>query len=325
MENKKDILFRNQLALASLFFFWPLTRWMIKRNSFNLGEEDRIFIKWYIKLWNLALILLFIYIFIVISKFYFLQTILITVSQILIIVLLWVLILWVIWIFSNISIDHKRKNNDTDIDTKNLFLNYLPLLNIYMRYKNHNFDKPDMINKESIILRSLLIMVLPIWNVFLNTIFILIIIARFVSLSMGIDILTQDTKNNINKLFYTNPEEIRWYVLASIRYLFNKNKKNETNIDKLIEEEKTEYKKLYHTQEITHIKIQYIILIILLWVLIYFNLENINIIIFSLFIVLRYSIMQLKWNHLPSVPIIKEIVFWIIKILHGFTSKNENK
>lgn len=323
MKEKKDILFRNQLALASLFFFWPLTQWLIKRNSFNLDDTDRKFIKWYIKIWNLSLILLLIYIFTIIAKFYFRENILITVSQVVILILLLVMILWVVWIFSNINIDEKLYINESKIDKTNLFLSYLPLVNIYTRYKNHNFDKPDFINKESIILRSLLFIALPIGNVFLNTILILIIVSRFISLIMGIDILPQDTRNKINKLFYTNPEEIRWYVSASIKHFFKKDPKKDLN--QAIVEEKDEYKKLYHTKEITHIKIQYSILILLLLALIYFNLDKINILIFSLFIIWRYLIMQVKRSHLPSIPIIKEVVFWFIKIFSPFISKNKNK
>lgn len=320
MEQKKDILFRNQLALASLFFFRPLTKWMIRKNWFNLDSNDKSFIEWYIKIWLLASLLLLIYIAIVFSKYYIWESILDPISKILIIVILAVIIFWVIWIFSNISIGEKISTNTTVISKKNIFLTYFPLINIYSRYNNHNFDKPDLINKESIILRTIFTILLATGNLFVTAIILITIIVRFVSLLMWIEVFGNKFKENINKIFHINPEEIRWYISWSILYIFKK-KENQQKVQDLIENEKADYQKLYNTKDIFHIKVQYILLIVLLWTMIYFNTWNINLIIFVWIILFRYAIMQVKWKHLPSIPLIKELVFIIIKIANKFTSK----
>lgn len=321
MEQKKDILFRNQLALASLFFFRPLTKWMIKKKWFNISADDKSFVEWYIKIWLLSSVLLLIYIVIIFSKFYFRESILDPVSKILIIVILAIIILWIIWILSNVSIWKKLTIEQQDSNNKNLSLTYLPLINIYSRYNNHNFDKPDLINKESILIRSIFTILLLTGNLFITAIILILIIVRFVSLLMWIDIVNKDSKDILNRLFYINPEEIRWYVSGSIKYLV-KNKNNKGDIKQFIETEKTDYKKLYNTMDILHIKIQYIVVIILLWLLVYLNLWNTSILLFTVLILWRYGIMRIKRNHLPSIPIIKGIIFWILKLYNRFTSKN---
>lgn len=319
MEQKKDILFRNQLALASLFFFRPLTKWIIKKDWFNLDSNDKSFIEWYIKIWLLASLLLLIYIAIVFGKYYIWESILDPISKILIIVILVIIISWVIWIFSNISIWEKINTNTTATSKNNILLTYFPLINIYSRYNNHDFDKPDTINKESIILRTIFTISLVTGNLFMIAIILIIIILRFVSLLMWIEVFGNKFKESVNKIFHINPEEIWWYVSWSIIYLFKKKDKQQ-EIQDLIENEKIDYQKLYNTKEIFHIKVQYILLIVLLWTMIYFNTWNISFIIFVWIILSRYAIMQIKWKHLPSIPLIKELVFIIIKITNKFTS-----
>lgn len=319
MEQKKDILFRNQLALASLFFFRPLTKWMIRKNWFNLDNEDKSFIEWYIKVWLLSSVLLLIYIAIVFSKYYIRESILDPISKILIIIILAIIVFWIVWIFSNISIWEKINTDNTITNKKNLFLTYLPLINIYSRYNNHNFDKPDLINKESIILWTIFTILLTTGNLFITAIILIIIIVRLVSLLMWIEIFGSKFKENINSIFHINPEETRWYISWSIIYLF-KRQNNQQKIQDLVKNEKTDYQKLYNTKDIFHIKVQYILLILTLWIITYFNVTNISILIFVVIIILRYGIMQTNRKHLPSIPIIKEVVFGIIKVSNKFTS-----
>jgi len=77
---------------------------MIKKDWFNLSGDDKSFVEWYIKIWLLSSVLLLIYIVIVFSKFYFRESILNPVSEVLIIIILAIIILWIVWILSNISI-----------------------------------------------------------------------------------------------------------------------------------------------------------------------------------------------------------------------------
>ncbi len=320
MDQRKDISFRNQMALASLFFFWPLTKWMIKRNSFNLNSQDKQFIEWYIKIWLLVAVLLLIYIAIVLSKYYYRESVLDPISKVLILVILGIIIFWVVWIFSNISIDEKLNIDDANVDKKNIFLKYIPLVNIYLRYDNHNFDKPDFILKEAILLWTIFTLSLATNTLLFSVIIVVIIILRFVSILMWIEIFGKNIRENLNRLFYTNPEEVRGYISGSILYYLSKNAP-QGSIQTFIENEKVDYRKLYNTNDIFHIKAQYILLLILVLALVYFNIWNTSILLFAWLILWRYGIMHFKWKHLPSIPIIKEIVFFVIKLSNKFISK----
>ena len=315
MDPKKNNLFRNQLALTSLLFFWPLTQWMIKGSHFDLDIEEKRFIGWYIKVGLFSSILLLIYIMVIISKYYFRGSILEPISRILIIIILWIIIIWIIWIFSNINVQERLYIDNFNINKKNVILKYIPIVNIYLRYNNHNFEKPDEIVKEAILLWTIFTISLVISTSFTITT-VIIIILKFVANLMWVDIFNKNTKIALNKLFNTNPEEIRWYISGFTKYILqNRQKKNSK--ESFIFLEKEEYKKLYNTKDIFHIKLQYGLLIIILWILGYFSGWNTSILIFIWLIIWRYAVMQFKWAHLPSIPIIKETIFFVIKTLNN--------
>ena len=69
-------------------------------------------------------------------------------------------------------------------------------------------------------------------------IILIIIILRFVSLLMWIEVFGNKFKESVNKIFHINPEETWWYVSWSIIYLFKKKDKQQ-EIQDLIENEKT--------------------------------------------------------------------------------------
>jgi len=49
---------RIQLSLAALMFFSPLVQNVIKKENMKLNEDDKTFIKGYIRFWYIALIIL---------------------------------------------------------------------------------------------------------------------------------------------------------------------------------------------------------------------------------------------------------------------------
>jgi len=94
-------------------------------------------------------------------------------------------------------------------DRKDIVLAYLPIYNIYKRYQEHNFDKPNLLIKESII-AWLIFMALGLattpWRI---STFLILIIRRVASLMGGMDIVSPQIKTFLNKLFLKNPEELR--------------------------------------------------------------------------------------------------------------------
>jgi len=288
-------------------FFSPLIKNLIKKKE-NISNEEILFIKWFIKLWYFNIIILSISIFLQIIFYMTNNTIYQTIS----IVIAWVLTLSLV-IGSIYAVSNKEiiKNKESKIEEKNnkldLLLNYIPLYNIYLWYKKHNFENPDIILKESIIIRGLYSIIFIIFtNPTINRIILTIFIVRVIMFISNINYWDK-IKNFINKLFKKNPEEIRWYFSGTIFWLFNKK-----NIEENVDIQKKQFELLFKLEE-KQILLEYIIFLLLwiYWSYRWFILEN-NFLIFSiLFIISRYLIMIIKRNHVPHIPIIK----WITNIL----------
>jgi len=295
-------------------FFSPLIQNQVNKRS-DISKEEKNFVKWFIKFWYINIIILFTSI--LAQIFFYLTNIILlqTISFITAIILAILLVIWSVYAISNKEII--KTKNETKIIKKeekfNMILSYIPIYNIYLRYKKHNFDSPDLILKESIILWSIFILLFLIFqNININSVIIIIIIIRLITLFNNID-RPENIKNKINNLFKKNPEEIRWYVVWIIVSIFN-NK----NIIENIKDKKTEYELIFKI-EYKQILLEYIILFILSLYLIYFSYtkDNLSLIIPILFIISRYTIMLVKWNHLPHLPIIKEVT--------NLFFKNKNK
>jgi hypothetical protein len=100
-------------------------------------------------------------------------------------------------------------NNGTQNSKINLIVNYIPLYNIYIRYKKHDFENPNTILKESILvwgIISIVCLFLNNENVIRSVITLLII--RVITLLYDINIL-EKTQKKLNLLFKKNPEELR--------------------------------------------------------------------------------------------------------------------
>ncbi len=307
MKLEKNINNKIELSLSSIMFFSPLIKNLIKKKE-NISNEEILFIKWFIKLWYFNIIILSISIFLQIIFYMTNNTIYQTIS----IVIAWVLTLSLV-IGSIYAVSNKEiiKNKESKIEEKNnkldLLLNYIPLYNIYLWYKKHNFENPDIILKESIIIRGLYSIIFIIFtNPTINRIILTIFIVRVIMFISNINYWDK-IKNFINKLFKKNPEEIRWYFSGTIFWLFNKK-----NIEENVDIQKKQFELLFKLEE-KQILLEYIIFLLLwiYWSYRWFILEN-NFLIFSiLFIISRYLIMIIKRNHVPHIPIIK----WITNIL----------
>jgi hypothetical protein len=80
-----------------------------------------------------------------------------------------------------------NKSNNTKNDILDVIKNYIPIYNIFLRYKAHNFDNPNKTLKESIILRGVFsILILLFSNINTILIILFIVIIRIVTITNGI-------------------------------------------------------------------------------------------------------------------------------------------
>jgi hypothetical protein len=210
-ENKKEQnnnqSIKIQLSLTSLMFFSPLIIFILKNKSFEILQEDREFVKWYIALWWINLALLILSIGSWILAYLYNIVILNSIYTIFISILIWFLILWTLGaitetrILSWFSLESWYKTDYFVYNKKNIILNYIPLYNIYIWYKQHNFDNPDYLIKESILIWiiCLAFSFLPVSIFFFVTLFLILL--RVVTLLAWINIYPQNFKTKYLQFF----------------------------------------------------------------------------------------------------------------------------
>lgn len=286
-------------------FFSPLIKNLIKKND-NISELEKNFIHWFIKIGYFNIILLIISIVTQILHYVSKLSILQTISFILTIVLWISLVVWSIYAISNKEIlknnnQINKKEQKTDLLENILY--YIPIYNIYIRYKKHEFENANLILKKSIVVRTIFTILLIFSNK-INLIFIIItfIVLRVISLTNWIN-WWDNVKKIINSLFKKNPEEIRAYFKWTIITVFNKK-----NIKENIALTKNKFS-LIPKIEYRQMLLQYIILLIILGFWLYKSYINwsTNTIIALILILSRYLMMIIKRKHVPNLPIIKEV------------------
>jgi len=318
--NKKQKTYSNktELALSALMFFSPLIQNLIKKNNINIEESEKNFLNWYIKLWYFNIILLGISVFFQII-YYTSNNKLFQSLWIILSIVLWIsLVIWSVYAILNKEILWKNNEKDFNYKDEKLLDNilyYIPVYNVYKRYNEHKFENPNILLKESLLLRTVFTVFLLIfpWE---NLIIILILIVALRIISIANWLYWWEKFNIIiNKIFKKNPEEIWGYILGVSTTLFNWKKitENISNIKQKFELiPKIDYKQILS---------QYLILLILLWFLFYLwvSNNNINLIFAALLITWRYGVMIIKRKHVPNIPILKEFVNLFFK------NKNEKK
>ena len=298
-----------ELSLSAIMFFSPLIQNMLNKNK-NIPSEDKTFVRGSIKLWYLNIFLLLITIALQVTFYLTKVWITQTMSTVIMIILAISLVIWSIYAISGKSILKSSNKTDNNPASNNLsnnkletLLNYIPLYNIYLRYKNHNFNNPDIILKESILRWSAFAIVfIAFQDQTINWIIISILWIRIVALMNDIDI-PKTAKQKLNKLFNKNPEELRWYISWAIITIFNKK-----SISENINTQKINYELLFKSTNKQTIFEYTILNLLTIWGLyIGYITNNTALIIAILFIATRYIIMLIKRNHLPHIPVIREI------------------
>lgn len=286
-------------ALSAIMFFAPFIKYNLKTDK-TLSQWDKLFIHWFIKFWYLNILLLISVLLLYIAYVYTKNPIFQTAKTYILILIAWLLLI------ESILAIFKKNINLTNTEWKadyNKIFAFIPLYNIYLWYKNHDFDWENVTTKFGIFLRSIFSIVLIVFhNKYISIIWSILILISIISAVVWIS-FWNNLKKIINNLFKKNPEEIRWYiawpVLAIIKHKWMKES---------IDEKKLYFSFLFKIED-KQILLEYIILslIIILLIIVWLVHKNHQILVWVTYIVLRYLIMILKRKHLPHIPLIGEI------------------
>lgn len=301
---------RIELALASLMFFAPFVKKILKSRN-NIDDADKNFVLWFIKLWYLNIALLVFAIIVEIIAYMTNISLLNTCGTVIIVILAVFLLIWSILVIMWKSVI-KWTNNELDNSLVSQIISaYIPLYNVYLWYKMHDFDGENTYLKESLILWWF-------WSILLlmtSNKYILIGYGMIILLAMMLNIfqvkLWQSGEEFIKNLFTKNPEEIWWSIVGVLIAPFVSQTVKES-----IDSQKWKYNlifKLDHKQIILEL-----ILIIILGgfgIYMWIKIGNYTLIVWVILILARYLIMLIKWKHMPHIPVFKEItnVFFISK------------
>lgn len=307
---------KTQLSLASLMFFGPFIKHFLNENeAFELTESDKIFVKWYMILGGINLVLgILVTIIWILSKFFEYQ-----IFNILFIVfsavLLFALIAGSIGVFANISITTSKNSKLTDnisqdLTNNNAIRDYIPFLNLYTWYTLHDFDGNHDTIKESLLARTIFGLVCFTGNIWIISIALIIIIIRIVILSVIWDTMPQRRHTTINTLFHKNIEEVWWWcmgwLIGHVGNLFG----HSVVISTKQKEQQLAYSYLYDIRKYGSIQWQYLILLLISGYVLYTSstVESFEFILLGMIILWwRYIMMGIIWNHLPPLPIIHDL------------------
>lgn len=321
-----------QLSLAAVLFFSFFVRKLLQENTMELDDQAKKFVQSYVLYWyGVLLIALCTIIWTIIYYFIPSQVIyrLHTTGAIMIVI---AIIVWIGGIFNDSQL---IQNNHTiqpiqikSTQTKNILTAYIPLYNIYLWYKLHNFDKPYRRVKESIIAWVLFVLAtLVIQSPIFSVVIIIAIIARIATLLGGINIIHDDIQKNTNTWFYKNPEEIRWYVTGIITSSIHYFTSHIRETQETIKQHKVIYQKLLPIYT-PQIRVEASIAWILLIRRTITREQSIDMRIYyltTILIIWRYVILGRKRKHLPYIPWIHEIIEWIKLLLNKYIPWREDR
>lgn len=339
MEETKvvDTNTKTQLSLAAALFFSPLVQNMLKKNTRDITEKDRDFIRGYIRFGYITILFWIITITTGVLNYLFMLKILNVTYTVSIFILILLLLVGIVSVLADISLvkwgDQDIKTYTVEGNKKDIIFKYLPIYNIYLWYKAHSFDKPNRWIKESILLRTLFFVVSMTGSVAISSIVLILLILRIAALMSDIDFLNIATKQWLNRLFSKNPEEIFGYITGFIVYLTKSlvhifNKIQPYNLEDEIAKEKEDYGRIIDIQGNVSIISEYI-----LWVILFIGLVYIIKLDFTIrtyyaglgLLTIRYLVMAIQLHHLPHLPIAREIMLLVKGIWWIFKSKSFTK
>ena len=319
----RDTNTKTQLSLSAALIFSPLVQNMLKRNTRDITDQDKDFIRGYIKFGYITILFGIITITAWILNYLFALNILNVTYTISISILIFLLIISVVSILSDISLikwgDHMIQTYTIEGNKKNIIIKYLPIYNIYLWYQAHNFEKPNWRIKESIILWTIFFIACLSGSILISSCILIVIIVRIAALMSDIDFLNTKTKQQFNKLFFKNPEELRGYITWFFIYLGKSfvhifTVMQPYTLSEEIAQEKKTYGHIIDTQTNRDIVIEYILWILLTIWLIY--IAKIDFTVRTYYtglwlLIARYLIMMIQLKYLPHLPIARELLLLV--------------
>lgn len=299
-----------QLSLTSLMFFSPFVQHLLKNNNFELSQNDYSFLKGYLSLGWINIGLLGFSLVTGLLSYYTAVPFVSLIYRIGIGILVFSLTLGSIWAITETKILDSSPQTSEKSDKATLLLTYLPGYSLYLWYTQHNFDTPNILLKESMILQIIFGIFCFLPNPLFPLIIGLIILIRIVSLLGNINITPLWISEFFSSLFYKNPEELWAYVWASILFIFHRNY-TVPYWKLLVETIKKEYQYLYDIKKFGTIQWQYWLLCISTILL----LRQVDLwhiwwlaILPVLLIFIRYGVMLFFWGRSPALPGMRELV-----------------
>lgn len=328
IKNTNNQSLKIQLSLASLMFFSPFITHLLKESDFELNNQDRLFIDGYISFGWINIGLLALALVSWLTSYFYTLPVVTTIYHIIIWILVLLLVIWCIGVITETKIITSSSFTQSSIEYSNpdkthTLLSYIPWYSIYLRYTNHNFDTPDLLIKESLIVWIIFGISCFIPNPVFAIIIAIAILIRIVSLLANINIIPKPISDFLSSLFYKNPEEIWGYVWWSIIFIFQGNY-NRPYWKFLVDTTKKEYQYLYDIKKFGTIQRQYVLLLVgivlLLWQVDLWHISWL-VILTILLILWRYVIMLSVRGRSPALPLMRELVAVINAIIQPFISK----
>lgn len=318
-KNNYSIERKTEFAFCAMMFFAPLVKKNV-RESKVLSQEEKKFVSWFIKLWYVNIMLLIIAIALWVVWYITNNSLIQKISIWFLILLSISLIVWTILAALNKSIwsNADFENLEWKADFDKIFY-FIPIYNIYIWYKKHQFEWENSTIKCSILLLILFTLsAIFIRNPFVN-VSILIFVLFVVVCSINWVTFWSRWVNILNKSFLKNPEEIWWYISWPIFFLFNKLfKADERWIKENIDEQKKQFEFLFKIDN-KQIIFEYVFMCLLcvLGIFVWIKYLEYSLLTGIALIVLRYAVMAIKWKHLPHLPVFRWIssIFFRSKII----------
>lgn len=322
LEKKTDDT-TTMMALAALMFFSPFIAHTIRTQTPSLADEDKSFIGGYCTLWYITLFLLLLSTVLGVTSYLYTYASLGVAYTVVMWILLLLLLIGSVCVIAGVPLhlDTWAPVFFAPIqEKKSAILYFLPFYNIWMRYHLHSFQTPNRWLKESL-LRWTFFLVLCVSNhPVLLSILLIIITLRAATLFVGIDVLPLKVKDQINHIFTKNPEELRGYISGTIVYgarsfakIFHTPAQT-PSLQTSIDEEKELYSRLYPLKWYPLLWIEYLIGGALLTASIVWLAPVKDVFTYYLPLLIlggRYLIMIVVWQHLPRLPLAREVLLFL--------------
>lgn len=309
------------LAIAAICFFAPVIQNQIKKNSFNLSEEEETFVKSYIQYGYLPLTILIVFITMIIAKNSNNRQRLSSINIILMTLTIVLIIGGIIAAIGGRTLINVKQwpakqlvNNKTknELLVDNWLLYFVPIYNQYALYKEPN----NIVIKESILRRTLICIVTIIDPSNISSIIVItLMIMRAITQTLNIEIRWAEAKNIIGTTFIKFPSELVAYPTASIQRLAKKGNKQNAIFSIILEQRKKHYQHEYPNLKTAQKRYGLIIAISVLITLSYIKKLQLNP-EYSIDILIRLIIIgnvttSLITKNIPTIPLVEELWSYI--------------